>query len=371
MKFIISSSFLSKQLATINGVVVNNPVVPILENFLFDIDHNCLTVTASDLQTSMTTTLAIEAPARASVAIPARILLETLRNLPEQPVTFSIYEESYGIEISSNNGRYRLAGENAADFPKPDPLHKGVSLDIDAKVLKKAIQQTIIATSNDELRPAMSGVYMDFNEHSATFVATDGHRLSRYIRSDVGVATQRPLIVPRKTLALLNTALSNESQRVNITFNDSHVYFKMPHMSIVSRLIDERYPDYENVIPTNHPNKLTIDRASFLSSLRRIAIYANKTTHQVKLSIVGSDLQIFAEDFDFSNEANERLTCEYEGDDLAIGFNAKFLIEMLHNLSSRNITMHFSTPNQAGLLLPSDTEEGEDLLLLIMPVILK
>ncbi len=372
MKFIVSSSALSKQLSAISGVVANNPVVPILENFLFELDGKQLTVTASDLQTSMTTELVVEAQGNASIAIPARILLETLRNLPEQPVTFSINEGTYSVEISSDNGRYRLAGENATDFPQLRLVQKGVSVDMEARVLKKAINQTLIATSNDELRPAMSGVYMDFSEASATFVATDGHRLVRYTRSDVGVATQQPFIVPRKTLSLLNTLLSNvASQMVNIAFNDSHVYFRLANVSMVSRLIDERYPDYENVIPTNNTNILTIDRVSFLSSLKRIAIYSNRTTHQIKLSIAGSELHIFAEDFDFSNEANERLTCEYEGNDMEIGFNAKFLMEMLSNLATEEVEMHFSAPSKAGLILPKEKEKGEDVLLLIMPVILK
>ncbi|MEM9416852.1 MAG: DNA polymerase III subunit beta [Bacteroidota bacterium] len=371
MKFIVSSSALSKQLAAISGVIVNNPIVPILENFLFEIDGKQLTVTASDLQTSITTTLVVEAQESASIAIPARILLETLRNLPEQPVTFSIDEKTYSVEISSDNGRYRLSGENATDFPQLKMMQEGVSVDMHAEALKKAVSQTIIATSNDELRPAMNGVYMNFSEASATFVATDGHRLVRYTRSDVGVATQRPFIVPRKTLTLLNALLSNEQSMVNIAFSDNTVSFKLANMSMVSRLIDERYPDYENVIPASNPNKLTINRLDFLGSLKRIAIYANRTTHQVKLNMAGSELQILAEDFDFSNEANERLTCEYEGDDLEIGFNAKFLIEMLSSLAVEEVVLHFSEPSKAGLILPKENEQDENILLLIMPVILK
>ena len=371
MKFIVSSSALSKQLAAISGVIVNNPVVPILENFLFEIEDKQLTVTASDLQTSMTTTLALEAEKSTSIAIPARTLLETLRNLPEQPVTFSINEETYSVEISSNNGRYRLASENATDFPQLKMTQEGVAVDMPTEALKKAINQTIIATSSDELRPAMNGVYMNFSESSATFVATDGHRLVRYIRSDVGVATQKPFIVPRKTLMLLNALLPNEHATVNIAFSDNTVYFKLANISMVSRLIDERYPDYTQVIPVGNSKKLTINRLAFLSSLKRLAIYANRTTHQIKLDIAGSELQILAEDFDFSNEAKERLPCEYEGDDLEIGFNAKFLIEMLNSLAAEEVELHFSTPSKAGLILPKDTEQDADLLLLIMPVILK
>ncbi len=371
MKFVISSSALSKQLAAISGVVVNNPVVPILENFLFEIDEKQLKITASDLQTAITTELVVDAEQKASIAIPARILLETLRSLPEQPVTFLIDKGTYSVEISSDNGRYRLAGENATDFPQMTIVRKDVSVDMSAKVLKKAISQAIIATSNDELRPAMNGVYIDFRETGTTFVATDGHRLVRYIRSDVGTATERPFIVPRKTLSLLNALLPNENQTVSIAFNEGHVYFKLANISMVSRLIDERYPDYENVIPNQNPNTLTINRLDLLSSLKRMAIYANKTTHQVKFEITGSELQIFAEDLDFSNEASERLACEYQGDNLEIGFNAKFLVEMLSNLASEEVEMHLSEPHRAGLLLPKAQEKDEDILLLVMPVILK
>lgn len=371
MKFIISSSTLSKQLAAINGVIVSNPIVPILENFLFEINNKQLKVTASDLQTSMTTILAVETQENASIAIPARILLETLKSLPEQPVTFSINEGNYSVEISSDNGRYRLAGESATDFPRLEMMQEGVSVEMDSAVLKKAIGQTIVATSSDELKPAMNGVYVNFSESSATFVATDGHRLVRYIRSDVGVATQKPFIVPKKALVLLNTLLTNETKPVQIAFSDHTVYFKLASLSMITRLIDERYPDYEEAIPVDNPNQLTINRLALLSSLKRMAIYANRTTYQVKLGIAGSELQIFAEDFDFSNEASERLPCEYEGKDLVIGFNAKFLIEILNNLASEEVELRFSEPSKAGLILPKEQEKDEDILPLIMPMILK
>ncbi len=299
------------------------------------------------------------------------MLLDTLRNLPEQPVTFSVDEGSYTVEISSENGRYRLAGENAADFPEFKMTQEGVSVGMDAQVLKRAITQTIIAASNDELRPAMNGVYINFSEASATFVATDGHRLVRYMRSDVGMSAQRPFIVPRKTLTLLNGLLANVEEVVQLTFSNNLVGIQLGHINVVSRLIDERYPDYENVIPANNTKKLTIGRLALLSSLKRIAIYANKTTHQIRLNMAGSELHILAEDVDFSNEANERLTCEYEGDDLEIGFNAKFLIELLSSLTVEEIELHFSEPSKAGLIIPKEQVPAEDTLLLIMPVILR
>jgi DNA polymerase-3 subunit beta len=246
-----------------------------------------------------------------------------------------------------------------------------VLVQMDAPVLKRAIHQTIIATSNDELRPAMNGVYMDFSKEGATFVATDSHRLVRYKRLDVAAEAKKPFIVPRKTLTLLNALLPNEELLVDIAFSDNNVNFALGPTSMVSRLLDERYPDYENVIPAENPNRLTIDRLSFLSSLKRIAIYANKTTPQIKLEIKGNTLQIFAEDFDFANEASEQLPCAYQGEELVLGFNAKFLIEMLNNLTVPEVEMHFSSPSKAGLIFPKEQEKEEDLLQLIMPMIVK
>ncbi len=370
MKFIVSSSYLLKQLSAINGVITTNPVVPILENFLFEINDGQLIVTASDLQTSMITELEVEAKDNGSIAIPAKILLETLRNLPEQPVTFSIDEETYSIEISSDNGRYKLAGENATDFPKVPSVSDGFSVNISSHVLSHAISNTIFATSNDELRPAMTGVYTKLDSTNTTFVATDGHRLVRYRRVDIVGDTDNSMIIPRKALMLLKSTLPSENTNVNIEFNISNAYFSFNNIKMICRLIDERFPDYENVIPLDNTNIMTIDRGEFLSSLKRIAIYANKTTHQVRLKISGSELQISAEDLDFSNEANERLSCEHDGEDLEIGFNAKFLVEMLGNIESDKIAFQLSAPNKAGLIVPSEKDENEDILMLVMPVML-
>ncbi|MEO0554415.1 MAG: DNA polymerase III subunit beta [Bacteroidota bacterium] len=370
MKFIVSSSALLKQLSSINGVITTNPVVPILENFLFEISEGLLTVTASDLQTSMITEIDVESKERGSIAVPARILLETLKNLPEQPVTFSIDEDSYSIEISSDNGRYKLAGENATDFPKVPAVSDDFSVDLSTDVLASAINNTIFATSNDELRPAMTGVYMNLTDTNTTFVSTDGHRLIRYRRVDVASDNGNAIIIPRKALNLLKSTLPSENTSVSVEFNVSNAFFKFNNLKMICRLIDERYPDYENVIPLDNNNKMVIDRAEFLSSLRRIAIYANKTTHQVRLKITGSELQISAEDLDFSNEANERLACEHDGSDIEIGFNARFLIEMLNNLSSDKVELNLSEPNKAGLINPMEKDDNEDILMLVMPVML-
>lgn len=361
---------LYKQLAALSGVIVNNPVVPILENFLFEIAAGKLKVTASDLQTSIITELAVASQEDVKIAIPARILLDTLRNLPDQSITFSIDENAYGIEIHSANGQYNLAGENATDFPQVVSVTGRVTVSMTAQVLKKAIQQTIIATSHDELRPAMNGVYMNFSEAGAVFVATDGHRLVRYTRTDISVVAQESFIIPRKTLMLLTGLLSNDQAVVRITFGESSVHFQLAGTSMVARLINERYPDYENVIPRNNPNQLIASRASLLSSLKRTAVYANKTTHQIRLTLGENVLQILAEDLDFSNKANEQLACEYAGNDLTIGFNARLLMELLNSLANQEIIMQLSEPSRAAIILPQEKVDQEDILLLIMPVLL-
>ncbi len=370
MKFIVSSSALLKQLSSINGVVTNNPVVPILENFLFEINDSTLTITASDLETSMITEIQVEARENGRIAAPAKILLETLKNLPDQPVTFTIDEETYTIEISSSNGRYKLSGENATDFPRVPVVKGGNAIEIPSNVLSRAINKTIFAVSNDELRPAMTGIFVQLRSDNVTFVATDGHRLLRYRRTDIATSQEASLIIPRKAFTLLKSTLPTEPTAVRVEFNNSNAFFSFDNIRMICRLIDERYPDYENVIPVQNPNKLVIDRASLLSSVRRISIYSNKTTHQIRLKLSGSELQVSAEDLDFSNEANERLACQYEGEDMEIGFNAKFLIEMLNNLDSDEITFELSTPNRAGLLMPIANEENESVLMLVMPVML-
>ena len=370
MKFIVNSAYLLKQLSNINGVITTNPVVPILENFLFELEKGGLTVTASDLQTSMITELQVESKEKGSIAVPARILLDTLKNLPEQPVTFSIDESTYSVEIISDNGRYKLSGENATDFPKVPTVSNDFTAEISSEVLSRAVNNTIFATSNDELRPAMTGVYVNLGDKNTTFVATDGHRLVRYRRTDVKSDNGNAIIIPRKALNLLKATLPAENTDVVLNFNMANAFFKFGNIRMICRLIDERFPDYENVIPSGNNIKMTIGRNDLLGALKRISIYANKTTHQVRLKITGSELQISAEDLDFSNEANERLSCEHDGEDIEIGFNAKFLVEMLGNMDSDQIRLTMSAPNKAGVILPAEKDQAEDILMLVMPVML-
>ncbi len=375
MKFVVSSSALLKQLSAINGVITSNPVVPILENFLCDIQNGTLKITASDLQTTVMTELEVDTQEKGSIAVPARILIDTLKNLPEQPVTFTVDASTYTVEIQSENGRYRLSGENATDFPKVPMVEDGHEVEMPSDVLANAVSNTIFATSTDELRPAMTGVYVNLNGADSTFVATDGHRLIRYRRDDIGSGSKSPIIIPRKALTLLRSVLPAENVSVSVKFNASNAFFKFAgasggNIQMVCRLIDERYPDYENVIPRDNNNTMTVNRATLLSSLKRIAIYANKTTHQVRLKVADNQLHVSAEDIDFSNEANETLECEHAGEEIEIGFNARFLIEMLSNLDTKDVVFKFSQPNRAGLIEPGVKEDHEDVLMLVMPVML-
>jgi DNA polymerase-3 subunit beta len=370
MRFIVSTSTLLKQLQSVSGALSNSTVLPILENFLFEIKDGNLTISATDLQTSMTTSLTVEAKENGRIAIPSRILLDTLKSLPEQPIAFNIDDNTFAIEISAGDGKYKLSGENGEDFPKIPVVENASSVNLPASVLAEAINKTIFAVSNDELRPAMTGVYCQLSTSSLTFVATDAHKLVRYRRKDAKAASTASFILPKKALNLLKSALPSEDINVSVEYNSTSAFFKFSNINLVCRLIDERYPDYEAVIPQNNPNKLTIDRQSFLSSLSRVAIYANKTTHQVRLKINGSELNISSEDIDFANEAHERLSCQYDGEDIEIGFNARFLIEMLKNLSCEEVMLEMSTPNRAGLLLPQNGDENEDVLMLVMPVML-
>jgi DNA polymerase-3 subunit beta len=370
MRFIVSTSTLLKQLQAVNGASSSSTVLPILENFLFEIKDGSLTISATDLQTSMTTSLPVESKEDGKVAVPSKILLETLKTLPDQPVAFSVDAQTFAIEISAGDGKYKLSGENGEDFPKIPTVENASSVSMPASVLAEAINKTIFAVSNDDLRPAMTGVFCQLSPQNITFVATDAHKLVRYRRNDTKSDAAASFILPKKALTLLKASLGSDDSAVSLEYNSTSAFFRFGNINLICRLIDERYPDYEAVIPQSNPNKLTLDRSQFLNSLRRVVIFANKTTHQVRLKINGSELNISSEDVDFSNEAHERLGCQYEGEDMEIGFNAKFLIEMLGNLEGDEVTLEMSTPNRAGLLIPQTTDDKEDVLMLVMPVML-
>ncbi len=370
MKFIVSSSYLLKQLQVLGSVINSNNTLAILDNFLFELDNNTLTVSASDLETTMSATLEIDSSSQGSVAVPAKLLLEILKTFPEQPLTFTV-EDNSTIEISSNSGKYALAYAPGDEFPKSVILDNTSKTMVPAEILATAISKTIFAAGNDELRPVMSGVFFQFSPEGLTFVATDAHKLVKYARTDVKADKVAEFIMPKKPLNILKSILGGSDAEIKIEYNDSNATFAFENYVLTCRLIDGKYPNYEAVIPKENPNKLMIDRSQFQSSVRRVAIFSNKTTHQIRLKIAGTELNISAEDIDYSNKAEERLTCDYQGDDMQIGFNSRFLIEMLGNLQSDVILLEMSMPNRAGILTPVDgLDEGETVTMLVMPVML-
>lgn len=369
MKFSVSSSELLKRLQIAGGTISSNPVLPILEDFLFTISDNKLIIAATDLETSIITDLEVMADSNGMVAVPAKILLETLKALPQQPITFSVNEDNFGIEITSAYGKYRLAGENGQDFPAIPEAEAVDTVTLPGHVLNSAVNRTLFATSNDELRPAMTGVFFQVDFGKLTLVATDAHKLVKYSFHELASDVSTSFIVPKKALNLLKNALPDNAD-VKLSFNKANAFFSFGDTQLVCRLIDSRYPDYNAVIPVDNPNVLALPRADFQNSLRRIAIYANKTTNQVILNINDGSLTISAQDLDFSNEATEQLSCSYDGNPLTIGFNAKFLIEMLGVLESEEVKMELSTSTRAGILLPVEEVSGEEILMLVMPVML-
>jgi DNA polymerase-3 subunit beta len=357
-------------LQVLGGVINSSNTLPILDNFLFDIDNSKLTVSASDLETTMSSVLDIESDSTGSVAIPARLLLDTLKTFPEQPLTFVI-EDNNTVEISSNHGKYALAYADGNEFPKAVALEDPSSTTIAGNILATAISKTIFAAGNDDLRPVMSGVFFQFSTDNLTFVATDAHKLVKYTREDVSASQVAEFIMPKKPLTLLKGILSASDEEVTIEYNDSNAKFTFENTVLICRLIDGKYPNYEAVIPKENPNKLSIERSQFLSSVKRVSIFSNKTTHQIRLKIAGAELNISAEDIDYSNKAEERLTCDYQGDDMQIGFNSRFLTEMLNNLNASEVQLEMSMPNRAGILTPIDgLDEGEHVTMLVMPVML-
>jgi DNA polymerase-3 subunit beta len=369
MKFIVSSSALLKQLQQINGVISANTVLPILEYFLFEIEKNKLTVVATDLETVMKIHMDIEAKDSGKVCIPAKILMDSLKNLADQPLTFNI-DKNYGVEITSDNGKYKVMGENPDNFPKEPAADDANSFTMSSAALLTAINKTLFAVSTDDLRPAMTGVFFELDKKSFTAVATDAHRLVKYKRKDVSCPNTDNFIVPRKPLTLLKNALPDNEDELKISYNNNHLFVSHGTTQMVCRLIDARFPDYKVVIPTDNPYRMTVNRAEFQSALRRVSIFSNKSTNQVALQINGSELQLTAQDIDFSFEGNERMNCQYDGEDMQIAFNAKFMVEMLGSISGEEIKMELSTPTKAGIIKPIEEDENEELLMLVMPLML-
>lgn len=374
MHFIVSSTVLLKNLQTVGGIISTNVVLPILEDFLFELDGNQLTLTGSDLETMIKVKLEVQSDDASGsnngkICIPSKILLEYLKNLPEQPIRFSINPQDLTVEISSNTGKYKIGGEKADEYPKEPLADETGSVTMPAKVLHEAIATTIYATSTDTLRPAMTGVYFELGTEQVTFVATDAQRLVKLSRTDLTAAEEKGFIVPRKPLQQLKNIIPSDDTNVEIFFNASHLFVKTEKLSLSCRLIDAKFPPYKSVIPVDNPFNLIINRADLISCLKRVSVFANKSTSQVVFDIVGNSLNISAQDVDFSYEGKEQLNCQYTGEDMKIAFNAKLLVEMLNNLTSEEVKLELSMPSRAGIFRPLEQEESEDVLQLLMPLI--
>src|SRR6476619_723361 len=369
MKFIVSSSALLKQLQQISGVINANTVLPILEDFLFEVEKNKLTVVATDLETVMRVQLDIEAKDSGKVCIPARILLDSLKNIPDQPLTFNI-DKNFGIEITSDNGKYKVMGENPDNFPKEPTADDTSTFTISSAALVTAINKTLFAVSNDDLRPAMTGVFFEMSKDALQCVSTDAHRLVRYRRTDVSCPKTDSMIVPKKPLTLLKSSMPMNEDELIVNYNSNHLFVKHGTTQMSCRLIDARFPDYKVVIPSDNPYKMVVTKNDFQSALRRVSVLSNKSTNQVALNISGSELQLAAQDVDFSFEGNERMKCQYDGEDITIAFNARFLIEMLNAADSEEVRLELSTPTKAGIIKPTEMDDNEELLMLVMPLML-
>ncbi len=374
MKFVISSTELLSHLQAISRVISNKNTLPILDNLLFQLSDNELKITASDLETTLITTITLEnVTDEGSIAIPARILTDILKEFPDQPLTFDINTESFGVVITTENGKYNVVGQNGEDFPQL-PLIKDdqkTSIQLTVDVLLSGITKTLFATADDELRPVMNGIYIELFPDNMTFVASDAHKLVRYRRTDVKADQESTFILPKKPASLLKAILPREENDVMLEFDDKNAFFTLSNYKLVSRLVEGNYPSYNSVIPTNNPNKLTIDRLEMYNALKRVALFSNQASNLVKLDLKGNQLNVSAQDIDFSISANERLNCQYEGDDMEIGFKSSFLIEILSNIASTDVLVELSDPSRAGILFPAEKEnDDEDVLMLLMPMMI-
>lgn len=369
MKFIVSASSLLKHLQQVNGVINANTVLPILEDFLFNIQDNALKIVATDLETVIRVEMEVESKENGKVCIPSKILIDSLKNIPDQPLTFSI-DNNYAIEITSENGKYKIMGENPDNFPKEPEAENTSSFKMSSKALLTAINNTLFAVSSDDLRPAMTGIYFDLNPDSIQFVATDAHRLVRYRRTDVSCPEEIHFIVPKKPLNILKNILPDNDDELNLGYNSNHFFVNYGTTRLICRLIDARFPDYKVVIPAENPYKLLVNKIDFQNALRRVSVFSNKSTNQVAISITGSELQLAAQDVDLSFEGNERMSCHYDGADLQIAFNAKLLIEVLAAARSEEVNVELSTSTKPGIIKPTEQVENEDVLMLVMPLML-
>ncbi len=372
MKFIVSSTALLSHLQAISRVINSKNSMAILDNFLFRLEGNILTMTASDQETTMTTEIEVlEAEGQGLFAVSAKILLEPLKELPDQPLTFEINDENLEIFLYFQNGKYNFIGVNGDEYPQKSPLSADAkTLQMPAQVLLNGINRTLFATGDDELRPIMNGIYIDIHPEDIIFVASDSHKLVRCKNDSIQSGLTSAFILPKKPATLLKNILPKESGDVSITFDDKNAVFTLSNFVLNCRLIEGRYPNYASVIPQNNPNRMIVDRAVFVNVLRRVSVFSDQASNLVKLQLRDNQIQVSAQDIDFSTSAEENVSCNYTGDPMGIGFKSTFLIEILNNISSQEVTIELSDPSRAGLILPVENQPNEDLLMLLMPMML-
>lgn len=374
MKFVVSSTELLGHLQAISRVISSKNTLPILDNFLFSISGNDLEITASDLESTLITRMRLDnITGSGTIALPARILLDTLKEFSEQPLTFDINPDTMAVVINSENGRFSIVGQNGIDFPVLPVIkkEKRFTFNIAADVLLAGISRTLFATADDELRPVMGGILVEASSEKLTFVASDAHKLVRYQRSDAKADDSASFILPKKPASLLKNILPKESGVVSVEFDDRNAFFNLSDYKVVCRLVEGNYPNYNSVIPKNNPRKVRIDRLEFYNILRRVSVFSNQASNLVKLQFSPNQITVSAQDVDFSISAYERHKCLYEGDDMEIGFKSVFLLEILSNITSQDVLIELADPTRAGLFLPAETSnEAEDLLMLLMPMMI-
>ena len=374
MDFVISSSQLLSHLQIVSRVVNSKNSLPILDNVLMSVEDGILKITASDLESTITTTLPLENYSGDGViATDTKKILDVLKEFPEQPLTFNINTDDKRIDITSQNGKYTLVGVDGSDFPQATQLKadKTISIRISPDILYGGITSAIFATGDDELRPIMNGIFIELQESGINFVATDAHKLVKYTRKEVKAQTESSFILPKKPANILKTILPKASDDVVLEFDEKNAVFTFGSIRLVCRLLEGVYPNYNSVIPRENPNKLVVDRVELYNSLRRIGMFASQSSNLVGLKISGNTLEISAQDMDFSISGKEVINCQYEGDDMEIGFKSNFLAEILSNISTPEVTVELSDPTRAGIILPKDNENpDEDVLMLLMPMMI-
>ena len=372
MKFTISSSKLFSQLQAVSRVINSKNALPILDDVLFDLSGNKLELTASDGETTIRTSVEVESvEGSGKVASAAKLLLETLKEFSEQPLVFTIDENNFAVSMVSQNGTYSFVGVNGNEYPEmPGAEDDAKSVDIPAKVLQAAIEKTIFCTADDELRPVMNGIFFDIAEDKVTMVATDAHRLVRYTNTGVQAGVAASFILPKKPAGLLKNLVAKEEEPVKVTFGAKNARFEFGSTIIVCRQIEGRFPNYNAVIPQGNQNVVTVDRQTMINACKRVAVFANNGTAQLRLALSENSIKISAQDIDFSTSAEETVTCDYAGTPMAIGFKAPFLIDLLASVASDEVQLKLADPARAGLILPAENEENEDVLMLLMPMLL-